>query len=101
MAPAWQALRQHSGPGEPELPPPAAGAHMVLVWRQGLDTRWRVLPADEAALLAAALAGDDFSAMCEAAAVHHDEAGQSVQRVVAVLQQWLADGLVGGIRAAG
>lgn len=100
VAPAWQALRSHGGDGEPELPAPLADAHTLLVWRRGLDTHWRVLAADEAALLAVALAGDDFTAMCEAAAAHHDVAGVAVQRVVAVQQQWLADGLVSALRPA-
>ena len=90
-----------------ELPAPAEHAHALLVWRQGLETRWRSLAAPEAALLQSVADGLSFGALCEqaAGAVSADEAADeaadqaanaAVPLVVAALQQWLAVGLVSG-----
>jgi hypothetical protein len=99
VAPAWHALRHHTGTGEPELPAPEAQAHTLLVWRRALATQWRVLADDEAALLQATLAGDEFTALCtQAAAQCLDDTEAAAQRVVLALQQWLADGLVSAVR---
>ncbi len=40
IEPAWRAL-QTGGDDEPKLPEPQPGAHTLLVWRPGLETRWR------------------------------------------------------------
>jgi hypothetical protein len=71
-------------------------AHTLLVWRQGLDTRWRSLAPLEAALLQALAAGDNFAAICAVAALSHADAAQ---QVVAALQQWLSDGVLAASRA--
>ena len=96
IEPAWRALRAHdpeSGEDAPELPEPQASAHQLLIWRQGLETRWRALEPDEAALLGAVAAGHSFEAICSLAAEHAaDEDPAAV--VVGLLQRWLADGLL-------
>jgi len=84
VEPAWRALQ---GDDEPELDEPEAGEHLLIVWRPALETRWRsVADAVEAQLLAAAMQGEDFSALCEIA----DDA----VAVVRVVQQWTAEGLL-------
>ena len=102
---AWHALRAgldgatgnpaDSGP-EPELPAPEAHPHALLVWRRELATQWRSLAEPEAALLQSVAEGAVFGDLCEQAASGVDEPGQAATRVVAGLQQWLADGLVSG-----
>ena len=93
---------------DPALPAPAEHAHALLVWRQGLETRWRSLAAPEAAWLQAVADGASFAALCAlaAGAVAADDAGDAgdagddaVPLVVGALQQWLADGLVSGFTA--
>ncbi len=96
---------------DPALPAPAEHAHALLVWRQGLETRWRSLAAPEAAWLQAVADGASFAALCAlaagaVAADDADDAGDAgdagddaVPLVVGALQQWLADGLVSGFTA--
>ncbi|MDI4634447.1 putative DNA-binding domain-containing protein [Pelomonas sp. V22] len=94
IEPAWALLRAaESDTDLPELAAPVAGSHGLLVWRQGLETRWRALPPLEATLLEALQAGASFAALCEAAAQSEGEAAAAAA-VVACLQQWLADELL-------
>jgi hypothetical protein len=97
---AWQVLRDHdpaSDADAPELPAPEARAHDLLVWRAGLETRWRSLSAEESVLLRLVLAGEDFAALC-AQCLHPDEADESeaARRAVTALGHWVADGLLLG-----
>jgi len=93
VEPAWRAL-QASEDEEPELEEPAAGEHLLLVWRPQLETRWRsVTDATEALLLSAAMGGDSFGALCERAAERVGEEGAAAAAVGA-LQQWIGEGLL-------
>lgn len=94
IEPAWALLRAaESDTDLPTLEAPVAGAHTLLIWRQGLETRWRALAPLEAALLEALQAGASFAELCETAAQGVDEA-EAAPAVVACLQQWLADALL-------
>lgn len=97
VEPLWRALQSVEPGNEPELPEPAAHAHTLLVWRQGLDNRWRSLDANAAALLRTALAGDSFGALCALAATQVGDE-QAAGTAVAALQAWLADGLLARAR---
>lgn len=94
VEPLWRAL-QHDA--EAELEAPEALGHHLLVWRQGLETRWRSLEAAEAgavaALLGAGPAGLSFAALCELLA---EAAGAEAAPALALqlLGQWLADALL-------
>ena len=88
---SWRALRDADGEAV-ELDAPEPLAHTLLVWRQGLETRWRSLSTLEAALLHALAAGANFAAICAVAALSHEDAAQ---QVVGALQQWLNDDLLG------
>ncbi|MBX3619537.1 MAG: putative DNA-binding domain-containing protein [Rhizobacter sp.] len=93
VEPAWRALQ---GDDEPELPEPQPLAHTLVVWRPALDTRWRsAFDELESVLLAAVARGEPFAALCEHAAGRVGEA-QAAARVVAALQQWVAEGLLAG-----
>jgi len=85
VEPAWRALRDAPEGEDPELPEPQALAHDLLVWRQGLETRWRSLPDDEAPLLNAALGGAPFAALCGRAGDAGVAAG--------LLSQWIGSAL--------
>ena len=92
IEPAWRALREDRG-DDAELDAPEPLAHTLLVWRQGLDTRWRSLAPMEAALLQALAAGNNFAEICAVAAQSHQDAAQ---QVVGALQQWLSDDVLCG-----
>jgi hypothetical protein len=101
VEPAWRAFKAYDPEGdaaEPELPEPQQVAHQLLVWRRGLETHWRAIDGLAADLLLRARAGDSFATLCELAA---EEMGvdQAAASVVANLQQWLTDGLLGGFSA--
>lgn len=89
IAPVWRALQ---GDDDPELPEPELLDHHLLVWRAGLETRWRALDPAAARLLAAALRGQTFAELCVLAA---DEAGEDAAALHAAsaLRGWLDDGL--------
>lgn len=104
---AWRTLQQHSQAAEeraeePELPPPQALEHTLLVWRRGLATQWRSLDESEATLLRAVQAGEPFAALGEIAATGanvSDDPQAAGARMASALNQWLADGLLAGFAA--
>jgi hypothetical protein len=89
VEPIWQALTHDADETTDE---PEALDHGLLVWRQGLETRWRSVPADEASVLLVCLAGDTFAALCELAAASRGE--QAAPWVAAALRRWVDDGLL-------
>lgn len=100
VEPVWRALK-HIDPGEeaPELAEPQVLAHSLLVWRQGLETRWRSLDAPAARLLRGAAQGQTFGALCAIAA---DAVGeeQAALHAAGALRGWLEDGLFSAWRVA-
>ncbi|NCT83180.1 MAG: DUF2063 domain-containing protein [Comamonadaceae bacterium] len=97
IEPAWRVLREwapESGVAQPVLPEPLPHAHVLLAWRQGLETRWRSLEPLEAALLAGVAEGATFARLCECAAAQLADAEAAAPAVVGLLQRWLADGLL-------
>jgi len=97
VEPVWRAM-QGVGPGdEPALPEPVEHRHALLIWRRGLENRWRSLDLSQAELLRAALAGRPFGELCTIAAGQVGEA-QAAASAVATLQGWLGDGLLAGVR---
>ncbi|HEX6704427.1 MAG TPA: DNA-binding domain-containing protein [Albitalea sp.] len=97
VEPLWRAMQGVAEGEEPELPEPQAHAHALLVWRAGLDNRWRSIDATNAALLRAVIEGRCFAELCTIAAerVGNDSAAATV---VVALQGWLADGLLSDAR---
>ncbi|MCE4553838.1 DNA-binding domain-containing protein [Pelomonas cellulosilytica] len=97
VEPAWRVLREwdpDTGADQPELPEPRPHAHVLLAWRQGLETRWRSLEPLEATLLDAVAAGETFAQLCERAAAVLGDADAAAAAAVGLLQRWLADGLL-------
>ena len=96
IEPAWRALRlaiTEEAEEDPELPEPEPQEHRLLVWRQGLEVRWRSLEALEAALLQGVSEGADFAGLGEIAAAHAGP-DAAARALVQALQVWLADGLL-------
>lgn len=101
VAPAWHALRQAPEGQEPDMPPPEARVHTLLVWRRGGGTHWRALSDHEAVLLQQAAAGATLAALFEPAGQAADadvDADGALRQVSAWLAQWLADGLVSALQ---
>ena len=99
VEPVWRALQNIDPADTPELPEPQALDHTLLVWRHGLETRWRSLDALPARLLQAAMRGETFGALCVLAADAVGEA-QAASQVAGALRGWLDDGLFSAWRAA-
>jgi hypothetical protein len=97
VEPAWRMLREwdpESGADQPELPEPQPHTHVLLVWRQDGETRWRSLEPLEATLLDAVAGGAPFALLCERAASALNDAEAAAPAVIGALQRWLADGLL-------
>ncbi|HUG25625.1 DNA-binding domain-containing protein [Piscinibacter sp.] len=92
VEPVWRAL-QSSSDDDLTTPEPEAHEHALLVWRAGLDNRWRALDTAQAALLRAMLDGRCLGDLCLLAADQVGEA-DAAATAVAALQSWLADGLL-------
>ncbi len=101
VEPVWKAMQSvEAGSGEePELPEPQEHDHALLVWRQGLENRWRSIDPTHAALLRAVIRGCTFGELCEMAA-EHAGAEQAAAVAVGALQVWLADGLLSRVVVA-
>ncbi len=69
-----------------------------LLWRSGLEVRWRSLAADEAAALDAVAAGETFAQVCERLSARI-AADQLPLHAAGLLKRWVADGLVAAIKA--
>lgn len=99
IEPAWRVLREwepESGADQPQLPEPVPHEHLLLAWREGLETRWRSVEPLEAALLQAVAAGESFANLCERAAAELGGAEAAAPAVIGALQRWLGEGLLQG-----
>jgi hypothetical protein len=92
---AWAAQNDGRAFEEPPLRPGD-----WLVWRQGLDLKYRSLDADETAALRSAVAGEDFSALCEALAEHGPE-DRAAFRAAGLTRLWIEAGLIAGMHHQG
>lgn len=99
VAPVWRALQDLGDDAAPELAPPQPLAHSLLVWRHGLNPRWRSLEPLPARMLQAALQGARFDTLCTLAAEALGAEAAALTAATA-LQGWLGDGLFSGWRTA-
>ena len=92
-APAlWQALRHDLTPPEPEKMPPGSG---LMVWRDGLDPKFRTLEALEYQALTQLHDGTPFAMVCES--LWHEPNGSEITDLAGQwLASWIRDGLIVG-----
>lgn len=90
----WLALREGSRRGD--APERRAASQPWVIWRDGLEARWRSLPADESFAIDACLAGLTFGELCEGLCAHV-EPDSVASRAAAILKQWVVDRLVVGL----
>ncbi|WP_158543531.1 DNA-binding domain-containing protein [Dyella solisilvae] len=65
----------------------------LLVWRPGLDVRYRPVGAAERLALEGVWRGETFAQLCERLA-HRYGAPRALPRMASLLHRWLADGLI-------
>lgn len=87
----WHSARAKA---EEDSEAPLPGCHLTLVWRQGLNTRFRSLETSEADLLLGLVDAERFGQICERAAKY--AADDATELAVGFLQRWLEDGLLAG-----
>jgi Putative DNA-binding domain len=95
VGPIWHALQSQGNAAPPELGPPEALAHQMLIWRRGLTTQWKSLTPIESTFIQSLQSGSTFGALCDSLA---DAAGpeQAAASAVALLREFLAvDALCG------
>lgn len=91
IEPVWHTLNDDP---DAETPAPDRLPHTLLVWRVGLNTRWRSLDPIEQALLPALAEGKTIAQLCETA-LDHCDADHAATVVVQCLRRWLDEGLIG------
>ena len=88
----WRRLDRREAAG---AIPEATGAPAAwLVWRIGLDVKFRALPADEAWAIDAMRRGEDFAAICEGLCGFVD-ADQAAFRAAGLIRTWIEADLIG------
>ncbi len=96
QAPAvWAAWNGGEIPAEPA---PSPGDW--LVWRQGLEVKFRPLESDESAALGSAMAGEEFAAICETLAEQGPE-DEAAYRAAGLIRAWIETGLIASIAHTG
>lgn len=93
IGPIWHELNED---GDAVTEQPDAFDHTLLVWRQGLECKWRSLEVAEALALGAAMRGASFADICEGLAERNETAAETEPSLLAasLLHQWLLDGLL-------
>jgi len=90
VEPLWRALTDDP---HAATTPPDARPHHLLVWREGLESRWRTLPEDESAALAGCLGGLRFDELGVLVAATTGE-GEAATRLAGWLGAWVQAGLL-------
>jgi Putative DNA-binding domain len=93
IGPIWHELNENAD-AQTELPDELA--HIVLIWRQGLECKWRSLSASESQALYATARGLCFADVCECLAGYASDQAEDefAHSPASLLNQWLADGLL-------
>lgn len=84
----WHALNDDENA---ETEEPQRAAHTMIVWRAGLEIRWRTVTEDEAAALRTLVDGGSFADVC---ATVETQNGRDAAWVASLLGQWINEGLL-------
>ena len=95
VGPVWHALKN----GQDDVPAPAALAHHVLVWREGLQTRWQSLTEVQTLFMHGLQAAHSFGEICAALAQLQGE-DTAASEAVTVLRELLGNGVIAGLTVA-
>lgn len=94
VGPIWHALKS----GQNELSPPEALDHHLLVWRQGMNTRWKSLTQAETDFVKYLVQQCTFGQICELLGQHLGEAPAAATSV-ALLSELLNIGAISALPA--
>lgn len=86
----WQAMKNKMRVPKPEL---LNNKVSYLIWKQGLNTKYRSLEPDEAAALSLVENGANFADLCSALN-QQLETDETALRAASLLKTWLADDLI-------
>ena len=90
IEPIWRAVTTDENADTPE---PMADTHYLLVWRNGLEAKWRILDEAEALALNMLGIGMNFAELCDYLAADGDEA-KAVIAAAQYLKGWVLDGVL-------
>lgn len=90
VEPIWRAVIKDENA---ETPEPMADSHYLLVWRQALEAKWRIVDEHEALALNMLGIGKNFGELCEYLATDGDEA-RAVVAAAGLLKRWVMDQLL-------
>ena len=90
VEPIWRAVIKDENS---ETPEPMADSHYLLVWRQELEAKWRIVDEHEALALNMLGMGRNFGELCEYLATEGDEA-KAVVTAAGLLKRWVMDQLL-------
>lgn len=93
VGPIWHALNS----GEETVPEPQELSHTVLVWRQGLQPRWRSLDTAQADFVRGLITGLAFEELCNTLITHVGEAAAAALAATE-LRQLVEDGVIHKIK---
>lgn len=85
----WHALNDDENA---ETEEPQRHAHTMIVWRAGLEIRWRTVTEDEAAAVRTLLDGGSFADMC--AALQEQGSNDAAAEAANLLGVWVSEGLL-------
>jgi Putative DNA-binding domain len=97
VASIWSALKSEERPPKPEA---LAEPIDILVWRQALASRFRLLGAEEAMAIGEAANSVPFGVLCEMIATM-DDPDTAAMRAGSYLRGWIEAELVSGLAAGG
>lgn len=85
----WHTLNEDESAQTEE---PAPHAHAMIVWRHGLECRWRTVTASEAPALRAMLEGGNFAEICSA--LPDADGRDAAANAAKLLHAWVDEGLL-------
>ena len=94
VEPIWRVVIKDKNEDESsETPEPVAHSHYLLIWRQALEAKWRIVDEHEALALNMLGTGKNFGELCEYLATKGDEA-RAVVTAAGLLKRWVMDQLL-------
>ena len=100
VGPIWHELNENA---EAVTEQPDEFVHTVLIWRQGLECKWRSMEVSDAQALHAVARGQSFAEICDGLAESSTNQADAdpTHLAVILLSQWVAEGLLVSVTVDG